>query len=129
MISNSLEQETKPLTDKEIKKLTQKAKILIPNRVEHYAKMMGVHYDRITIRHQSTRWGSCSSNKNLNFNCLLLLMPLEVIDSVIVHELCHLIHMDHSKAFYEEVYRYCPNYKELNKWLKENGASIIRRLP
>ena len=118
----------KRLSEVEIKKLTKQAKVYIPARVEYFAQIMGVHYDRVTIRHQKTRWGSCSSDKNLNFNCALMLMPKEVIDSVVVHELCHLRHMNHSKAFYEEVYKYCPDYKVWNKWLKDNGNEIISKL-
>jgi predicted metal-dependent hydrolase len=83
----------------------------------------------VTIRHQKTKWGSCSGKKNLNFNCLLLLTPTEVMDSVIIHELCHLKYMNHSKEFYNEVLRVCPNYKQYDRWLKQNGGGIIRRLP
>ena len=76
-----------PLTREEIEKLAEQAMQVIPERVAYYAKKIGVTYGRITIRNQKTRWGSCSSKGNLNFNCLLMLTPPEVIDSVIVHEL------------------------------------------
>ena len=104
-----------------------KALKVIPERCRYYAGLMGVRYGRITIRNQKTRWGSCSAKGNLNFNCLLMLMPQEVIDSVVVHELSHLRHMDHSKAFYDEIYAVFPEYDRYNKWLKDHGAEIMRR--
>ena len=113
------------LTNEEIKKLADKALQHIPKRVSYYAKQIGVTYGRITIRNQKTRWGSCSSKGNLNFNCLLMLTPLEVIDYVVVHELCHRKEMNHSKAFWAEVEKVLPDYKEQVKWLKENGGQII----
>ncbi len=113
----------------EIEALGEKAVEVIPKKVEHYASIIGVDYRRITIRNQRTRWGSCSSNGNLNFNCLLMLFPDEVIDSVVVHELCHRKHMDHSAEFYAEVERAFPNYKKCQKWLKENGGQYLSRMP
>ena len=117
-----------PLTDEDIKGLAQKALSYIPQRAKYYAAEMGVKYGRITIRNQRTRWGSCSSKGNLNFNCLLMLTPPEVIDSVVVHELCHLKHMDHSREFYAEVRRVYPEYDRWNAWLKENGKIILMRM-
>ena len=117
------------LTEEGIRLLSERAHEIIPQRVAYYASLVGVDYNRVTIRHQKTKWGSCSGKKNLNFNCLLLLTPTEVMDSVIIHELCHLKYMNHSKEFYNEVLRVCPNYKKYDRWLKVNGAGIIRRLP
>ena len=118
----------KPLTREEIETLADQAMKVIPERVAYYAKKIGVTYGRITIRNQKTRWGSCSSKGNLNFNCLLMLTPPEVIDSVVVHELCHRKEMNHSAKFYEEIYRVCPEYDKWNRWLKENGPLILRRM-
>jgi len=115
-------------TEEELKVLVQKAKLVIPPKVEKYASMVGVDYGRITIRKQRSRWGSCSGKGNLNFNCLLMLFPDEVIDSVVVHELCHRKHMNHSAAFYAEVERVFPEYRKWNKWLKENGGVYLGRL-
>ena len=91
-----------PLTMAEIRDLADKALKVIPERVRYYAPKVGVTYGRITIRNQRSKWGSCSSKGNLNFNCLLMLTPPEVIDSVVVHELCHRKEMNHSDKFYEE---------------------------
>ncbi len=109
--------------------LAKQAMAYIPGRVAFYAKQMGVTYGRITIRNQHTRWGSCSSKGNLNFNCLLMLAPPEVIDSVVVHELAHRKEMNHSARFYAEVKRVFPEYDRWHGWLKENGAALLARLP
>ena len=98
------------LSDNEIRILSEDAKRYIPGKVAYYAEKIGVTYGRITIKHQKTRWGSCSSKGNLNFNCLLMLTPPQVIDSVIVHELCHRKHMNHSEKFYDEVLKAYPDY-------------------
>lgn len=116
------------LTDAELDKLKKEAKKIFPERVAFYAGQVGVEYGRISIRAQRTRWGSCSGKGNLNFNCLLLLAPAEVLDSVVVHELCHLKQMNHSKKFYEEIYRVMPEYDTYHNWLKENGAGLMARL-
>ena len=118
-----------PYTAEEIKSLAEKAVAVIPQRVKHYAEIIGVDYGRITIRNQKTRWGSCSSKGNLNFNCLLMLFPEDVIDSVVVHELCHRKYLNHSAVFYAEVEKVFPEYRRCQKWLKENGGAYLRRLP
>lgn len=112
---------TKQLTEEEIQKLAEKALEVIPKRVAYYAKQMGVTYGRITIRNQKTRWGSCSSKGNLNFNCMLMLLPPEIQDYVVVHELCHRKEMNHSSRFWAEVEKVLPDYRTRRKWLKENG--------
>ncbi len=117
-----------PFSEEELKTLAEKAAVIIPERVKLYAEKIGVTYGRITIRAQKTRWGSCSSKGNLNFNCLLALFPTEIIDSVVVHELCHRKQMNHSPRFYEEVEKAFPDYKRCRKWLKENGSAYMRRL-
>lgn len=116
------------LTMEEIRALADKALQYIPGRVKLYAAKLGVTYGRITIRNQKSRWGSCSSKGNLNFNCLLMLTPKEVIDSVVVHELCHRKVMNHGKDFYELVLSVFPDYWSCNKWLKDNGEVLMRRM-
>jgi predicted metal-dependent hydrolase len=109
--------------------LAKTAQKVIPQRVAAYASAVGVNYGRITIRNQHTRWGSCSGKGNLNFNCLLMLAPLEVVDYVVVHELCHRKEMNHSAAFWALVERVLPDYKVRRQWLKDNGSALIARLP
>lgn len=116
------------LTEQELGTLAKQAKEVIPARVAYYAALLGVEYGRITIRTQKTRWGSCSAKGNLNFNCLLMLAPPEVLDSVVVHELCHRKHMNHSKAFYDEIARIMPDYKARHAWLKQNGRALMNRV-
>ena len=120
--------ETRPFTPAEINKMANMAAEIIPRRGGDYAELMGVTYKRITIRNQKTRWGSCTAGGNLNFNCLLVMTPPEVLDSVVVHELCHRKHLDHSKEFYADVYKVFPDYDRCSKWLKENGSLLIRRM-
>ena len=115
---------TDKFTPEKIKLLTDKALEVIPMRVEYFANIMGVTYGNITIRNQKTRWGSCSSEKNLNFNWKLILAPPEVLDYVVVHELCHLKEMNHSKAFWDEVGKVMPEYETYKLWLKENGWKL-----
>ena len=100
----------------------------IDERVGYWAEKIGVTYGRITNRLQASRWGSCAANRNLNFNCLLVLMPPKVLDSVVVHELCHRCHVTHSKEFYAEIDRIFPDYKRWNKWLKDNGGIYLKRV-
>ncbi len=116
---------TEKLTREKVIALAEEALKVIPARVEYFAKVIGVTYGKITIRNQKTRWGSCSSKGNLNFNCLLMLAPPEVLDYVVVHELCHRKQMNHSKAFWSEVEKVLPDYKEARKWLKEEGSQMI----
>lgn len=120
--------EVPALTMDEIRELAEKALQYIPERVKYYAPKVGVTYGRITIRNQRSKWGSCSAKGNLNFNCLLMLMPPEVIDSVVVHELCHRKEMNHSDRFYAEVRRVFPEYDKWNRWLKDNGGAIMLRM-
>lgn len=117
------------LSFEEVKALADKALQVIPERVKYYAPKVGVTYGRITIRNQRSKWGSCSNKGNLNFNCLLMLAPPEVLDSVVVHELCHRKELNHSKKFYEEVLHAYPDYWTWDKWLKDNGGALMARMP
>ena len=117
------------LTAAELKTLARQAAADLPPRVEAAAKAMGITYGRITIRSQRTRWGSCSAKGNLNFNCLLMLCPEEVREYVMIHELCHRRELNHSPRFWALVGQYCPDYARHRKWLKDNGGSLIARLP
>lgn len=109
------------MSDKEKKHCKKEAREQIQKYVDEYAVKMGVSYGRIAIREQKTCWGSCSSKRNLNFNWKLILMPPEIMEYVVVHELSHLFEMNHSKQFWKIVETYIPDYKARKKWLKENG--------
>ena len=116
--------ESKPVNP-EILELTAKAKEELPAIVKKYAELMDVTYNRITIRHQKTRWGSCTKTGNLSFNCLLMKMPENVRDYVIIHELAHRKELNHSTKFWAVVSEYCPWYKEAKQWLKDNGQELM----
>ena len=120
--------EEAPLSMEDIRALADRALEEIPPRVKSFASQMGVTYGRITIRNQTGRWGSCSSVGNLNFNCLLMLAPEEVLDYVIVHELAHRKQMNHSAAFWNEVAAVLPDYRQREKWLKTQGKILLARM-
>ena len=122
-------EEAKPLSSEEVKKLKKEARNHLASLTEYWAEKIGVSYGRISIRGQKTRWGSCSSKGNLNYNYLLMLCPDDVIEYVVIHELCHRVYMNHSKRFWEKIEEFCPNYRQARKWLKQNGNSLIVRLP
>ena len=115
-------------TQAQLEALAQQALTVIPQRVRHFAPLVGVTYGGITIRNQRTRWGSCSGRGNLNFNCLLMLTPSEVIDYVVVHELCHRKEMNHSPRFWAQVERVLPEYRTSLAWLREHEQELIGRL-
>lgn len=126
----SLEGKRSPiLTASELESLREQTRTLVTERCAHFAPMLGVTYGRIAVRAQRTRWGSCSSKENLNFNLLLALMPPQIVDYVVVHELCHLRQMNHSPRFWELVASILPDYNVRKKWLKDNGPALIARLP
>lgn len=112
----------------QLQALASQARQTVPERVAYFAPLVGVTYGRITIRSQHTLWGSCSGKGNLSFNCLLMLTPPEVLDYVVVHELCHRKEMNHSARFWAEVGRVLPDYEIRRKWLRENGTALISRL-
>ncbi len=117
-----------PITKEQVRELADRAASCLPFRTAQLAQRVGVDYGRITVRSQTSRWGSCSSTGSLNFNCLLMLCPTQVVDYVIIHELCHRKHMNHSSAFWQEVHRHCPDYAECKRWLRENGGELIERM-
>ena len=106
------------------KRYKKAAKEYIPERVAYFHQFTGGSFDKIVIRDQKTRWGSCSSNKTLSFNYRLMLAPPQILDYVVVHELCHLKHMNHSPELWAAVEKILPDYKERRKWLKEHGCEL-----
>ena len=128
-IEKSEENQIEKLEPEEVKRLKKEARERLTELTEYWAGRMGISYGRISIRGQKTRWGSCSSKGNLNYNYLLMLCPDDVIEYVVIHELCHRVYMNHSKRFWEKIEEFCPNYRQARKWLKQNGNSLIVRLP
>lgn len=94
-------------------------KPILSLRVEKYAQQMGISYGRISVKDVTSHWGSCSSNGNLNFNYRIAMLPIELSDYIIVHELCHRREMNHSARFWALVQEVIPNYKQLRNRLKD----------
>jgi len=105
----------------EVEAAKKKAQEIIPQRVRWYSKATGIRYRRVRISNARKRWGSCSAKGNLNFSWRLALAPLEVIDYVVVHELSHIVHGNHSQRFWALVNKFYPNYKACRKWLRSEG--------
>ena len=104
----------------------ERAKEYIPPLVECLAKAYGESYRKIGITSAHTRWGSCSSKKNLNFSYRLMMLPPKAIEYVVIHELSHLRHMNHSKAFWDLVCSRMPEYKEIERILREFEVPSLR---
>ena len=117
-----------PFSQNQIEALRRQTKLLVEDRAAHYCADLEVTYNKISVRTQRTRWGSCSSKGNLSFNCLLALVPADVLDYVVVHELCHLKEMNHSSRFWELVECVLPDYVHQKRWLAEHGRELISRI-
>ena len=102
----------------------QEVKALLINRLKQLADQHGFQYERVTIRSQKTKWGSCSGKANINLNCKLAELPPNMIDYVILHELVHLKHRNHSKEFWAELDQYVPNAKAVSKELKKYKLGV-----
>ncbi len=102
----------------------QQARKIILERVHYYAKLGGYSYKSVSLMSATTRWGSCSSQKNLNFNWKLVMAPIEVLDYVVCHELSHLVEMNHSYDFWERVRKIFPLYRQYRTWLKRHGHTL-----
>ena len=105
-------------TQEHYKKYKETSREIITKRVQYWAQMMGLSYNRLSIRHTTTRWGSCSSKRNLNFSYKLMFLESELMDYIIIHELAHLVEMNHSKRFWNIVGTYCEDYRELRAKLR-----------
>lgn len=104
---------------------TNNTRLRIEHCVNIWIKRLGIQPNRIKIKDQKRRWGSCSSKGNLNFNWRLSMAPDDILEYVVVHELCHFYHMDHSKDFWALVENHLPDYKIKRKWLKDNGQHLF----
>lgn len=121
------EEEIKKKVDIGIKRLFQNnTEVIIQERLPYWSKKTGIEYNTFKIRDAVSRFGSCvPSTKALHFSSRLIMLPEDKIDAIIVHELCHIIHRNHSQDFYNLVKKYIPDYDEIDKWLKQNGKLIL----
>ncbi len=110
------------LTDEKIAELKRSARTYLTDKTKQYSQIMGLKYGRITITSAKTRFGSCSSKGNISYSYRLMLYPEAAREYVVVHELAHLVHMNHSPAFYALVERYLPDYKSRRKLLKDSNS-------
>ena len=116
------------LLEEDRSRYVQTARDIFTCKVEYYARILQVTYGRITIREQKTRWASCSSKGNLNFNWRLIFAPEHVLDYVVVHELAHRKEMNHSGAFYAIVESVLPDYRKSQKWLRDNSHTLWNKV-
>jgi len=100
------------------------ADIKFNEKVKRYAEIMNVKFNSVGIKSYKSRWGSCTAEGDITFNWKIIMAPNRIVDYVVVHELCHLIHHDHSPKFWREVERFMPDYLECKEWLKHNGARL-----
>lgn len=103
----------------------KEARTKYKERVERYRKKLGVTYNKIYIRDQKTRWGSCSNKGNLNFNWRLIMASPSILDYIVVHELAHLVHANHGDDFWKLVESVIPDYREKREWLRVNGYKLM----
>lgn len=105
--------------------LRAKANETLKDKTKEWAEKIGVEYNNIVIKDQRTCWASCSGKKNINYSYRIIKMPLAVQDYLIVHELCHLVHMNHGQEYWQLVAQFCPDYKSHRRWLNDNKGSIF----
>lgn len=120
----SLPPAPKKLTQVEIKILKEKALTIVRARVDFFNKFYKFNFKNISIKNQKTRWGSCSSKGNLNFNCRIALLAAPLADYIVVHELCHLGQMNHSKKFWDLVAQTVPDHKQHHVTLRRGGLQL-----
>lgn len=118
-----------PLVQSEIRKtvskiLRKQAKAYLPRRIDFLAEKYGFSFEKLRFSHTGTRWGSCSSSGTISLNIALMNLPHHLIDYVIIHELCHTRQMNHSSKFWQEVEKYCPDYKKYVQEIKQFSPSI-----
>ena len=121
------EEQIKPNVDVLIKKLLKNnTEAIISEKLPYWSKVTGLEYNSVKVRDATTRFGSCMpSKKNLYFSSRLVMLPEKAVDSIIVHELCHMVHKEHNKEFYELAEKYMPDYNQIDSWLSKNGKMIM----
>lgn len=118
-----------PLVQSEIRKtvskiLRKQAKAYLPRRIDFLAEKYSFNFEKLRFSHTGTRWGSCSSSGTISLNIALMNLPHHLIDYVIIHELCHTRQMNHSSKFWQEVEKYCPDYKKYVQEIKQFSPTI-----
>lgn len=113
-----------PNSKKDYLEKKKKVNLLIKNRLTYFNKFYNFKFNGVSIKNQSTRWGSCSSKGNLNFNYKIIYLTPEQQDYIVVHELCHLEQMNHSKNFWNLVEKTLPNFRNVKKQIKESGIRL-----
>ena len=108
-----------------IERMRQRTRKLLNEKVPAFAAKIGVSYGKITVRAMKSRWGSCSIRGDLSFNLLLSELPEEILDYVIIHELCHRVEMNHSSRFWQLVQKHDPDYLRHRKYLRNQGGQLI----
>ena len=103
----------------------EQARILVENRISFFNKIYNFEINRVFVKNQKTRWGSCSSNKNLNFNYKIIFLKPALADYLIVHELCHLKEFNHSEKFWNLVEKTIPDYKNINRELRRMPINLV----
>lgn len=108
--------------------LRNKANEVLKAKTAEWAQKMGVEYNNITIKNQQSLWASCSAKKNINYTYHIIKMPTAIRDYLIVHELSHLVHMNHGAEYWQLVAQYCPDYKAHRRWLNDNRGAVFAAL-
>ena len=108
--------------------LREKATEVLKAKTAEWAAKIGVEYNNIVIKDQQTLWASCSAKKNINYTYRIIKMPPAIQDYLIVHELCHLVHMNHGTEYWQLVAQFCPDYKANRRWLNENRGAVFADL-
>ncbi len=126
--ANSPKKSPKPFKDWEIASMKSRIEEFFKRKADRYSNMYGIPYKSLRITNNISNYGSCKRDGSITINAVAALMPDTVIDYIIIHELCHIKHMNHSPAFWREVERFCPYHKAARKYLREDGAFLIRRL-
>lgn len=107
------------ISDDDLQQIIKSAEDVIPQRVDYFSSLMGLKPTSVKITKAKKRFGSCSGRNSLCFSCYLMLYPMEAVDYVVVHELAHIAHHNHSKSFYDLIERYMPDYRQREKLLRQ----------
>ena len=120
----TIQEQESLVKDKLVKWYIYHAEQWLIDKTNRYAKMIGVHPQSVKVKSYKSRWGSCSAKDEVSYNWKIIIAPHHIVDYVVIHELCHILHHNHSSEFWKSVARIIPDYKECRKWLKANGSRL-----